>query len=245
MKEFFKKYFKYILIVLFFVSLGCFLFFYLTNFNYLAQNKAVECSNLSHTQISNGAGGTFAVANPWCIVNRIGRLSLYNLLEPNKTILTQSSFIIRSVNLKDYFKGPMYLVLDSETIANKIINQLLWQGGFSNQGSLIKLKVPENNTAICGDIKINDTKTLVKVFLGSEEIPARKGNDKYYFCTQVLNVQQLPQLNIAFGHTSNIKSFVMKLYLPPTSEEGNIVPVTDFIANHDYFVPFDLGQLTF
>jgi len=245
MKEFFKKYVKYILICLLFVSLGFSLFFYLTSFNYLARNKAIECSNLSHTQISNGVGGTFAVSHPWCIVNKLGKLSLYNLLVPNKTVLAQSTFIIRSVNLKDYFKGPMYLVMDSETINNKVINQLLWQGGFSNSGSIIKLALPQNKTAVCGDIKINDTKNVVKVFLRSEEIPTRNVDGKYYFCTPVLNLQQLPQLNIAFSHTTNIKSFVMKLYLPPTSEKENIVPVTDFINRHDYFVPFDLGQLTF
>lgn len=245
MKEFFKKYFKYILAAFVCLGVALCLFFYLTSFNFLARNKSTQCSNLSHTKISNGFGGDFAVSHPWCVVDKWGRLSLYNLLVPNKKALTQSAFIIRSVNLKDYFKGPMYLVMDSETINNEVINQLLWKSGFSSSGSIIKLALPQNNTAVCGDIKINDVNNTVKVFLGSEEIPTRNIGGKYYFCTPVLNLQQLPQLNIVFSHTPNIKSFVMKLYLPPTSEENNIIPVTDFISQHDYFVPFDLAQLTF
>lgn len=245
MRTFLKKYFQYILSILIFIGLSYFLFSYLTSFNYLAQSKASACSKLSHTMISNGAGGTFAVSHPWCTINKLGRLSLYNLLQPNKQTLKQSSFVIRSVNLDDYFKGPLYLVMDSETIANRVINQLLWENGFAENGSLIRLTSPQSNTAICGDIKINPSTPVVKIFLGAEEIPVRKTNNRYYFCTKVLNLEQLPKLNIAFSGLGDAESFVMKLYLPPKEEQGAIIPVTDFIYQHDYFVPFDLGQLTF
>ena len=245
MKEYFKKYFKYILIVLFFVGVGCFLFFYLTSFNYLAQNKAVDCSNFSHIQVSNTEGSKGIVYNPWCSVSRLGKLSLYNVLQPDKTKMEKASFLIRSVNLGDYFKGPTYLVVDEETINNKVINQLLWQEGFSSQGSTIKLELPKNNTAICGDINIDDLTTPIKVFSGTQEIPLRLAKDKYYFCTSVLPLEQPPLLSVAFKNTPAFNSFKIKLYFPPVSEQGNLVSVADFINNHDYFVPFDLGQLSF
>jgi len=171
MKAFFKKYFKYILTVLLAIGLGYFLFSYLTSFNYLAKNKAIECSNLSHTQISNAKGSKDIVYNPWCSVNKLGKLSLYNVLQPDKIKMEKSSFLIRSVNLKDYFTGPTYLVIDEETINNKVINQLLWKEGFSTGDPTIKLETPHNNTAICGDIIIDNLAVPLKVFWGHKKFP--------------------------------------------------------------------------
>lgn len=247
MKEFFHKYFKYILAVLACLGVALCLFLYLTSFNYLAESSALKCSRLVGAKVTNDSGRSLTVYYPWCFVSLGGKVSLYNLLQPNKLEAQKASLIVHSIDLQDAFKGPAYLVMDSETINNKVINQLLWQEGFADSASsaVIKLKIPETSVSVCGDITINDSQNLPKIFVGGQEIPLRQDKDKYYFCTAALAPNSAPILNVVIPNSKNFKSFKMKLYWPPASEGGRGIPVFEFITQHDYFLPFNLSQLSF